>query len=77
MHILPFPVIQKHAAVLIAISQLHALLCKKIQNNAMAQFSQVSGEDEIVFIRARAGVLKESGEGRLRGPWPLPCCWRP
>lgn len=51
MHILPFPVIQKHAAVLIAISQLHALLCKKIQNNAMAQFSQVSGEDEIVFIR--------------------------
>ena len=29
----------------------------------MAQFSQVSGEDEIVFIRARAGVLKESGEG--------------
>lgn len=51
MHILPLPVIQKHAAVLIAISQLHALLCKKIQNNAMAQFSQVSGEDEIVFVR--------------------------
>ena len=63
MHVLTFPVIQKQAAVLIAVSQFHPLLGKEIQDDPVSQFSQIPGEDQIIVIRACAGVAEEGGEG--------------
>ena len=67
VHVLLFPVVQQQAAVLVAVCQVDAVPPEKVPDDVVAQLAQVSGEDEVIVLRAGLRVPEKGGEGVVGG----------
>ena len=67
VHILALPVVQQQSAVLVALARVKAVLPEKIQHDVVAQFPQVTGENEVVILWSSLRVPEKGGEGVVGG----------
>ena len=67
MHVLSLPVIEQEAAVLVVPGEVQPVPPEEVQHDAVAQGSQVPGEDQVIVPGGGAAVSEESGEGVVGG----------
>lgn len=67
VHVLPLPVVEQEAAVLVVPGEVQPVLPEEVQHDAVAQGPQVPGKDQVVVPGAAPGLPEEGGEGIVGG----------
>ena len=63
VHVLVLPVVQQHAAVEVVAGEVQAVPAEEVQDDGVAQLSQVAGEDQVVVPGGGVGLPEQGGEG--------------
>ena len=67
MHILLLQIIEEQTAVLIGVTQVDSVPREQLFRNGVSQFSEISGEDQIIVPGRGPGVLEIGGDGFISG----------
>ncbi len=73
MNILPFGVKDHDATVVVAVGKIKAVLPQLLKDNLLAEKPQISGDDQIVVLRAAMEIRKvlpngiDGGRGKCQG----------
>jgi hypothetical protein len=59
-----FPVVEQEATVLMPVCDIDSILLQELIQQIRADHAEISGQDQIVFLRPRAGIFKK---GLYRG----------